>query len=147
MLLASFTAAYPLFKAMGYDIKFIMQNDVYTLAQHQNKYPFELIADPECELYDKYNVFEAQGIVSMLAGDKLVEMVIGKNVYKMLNLDMIESVNSAIGPAPEVENGPRENQLCAFVAVDKDMNVIYSHYAKTMTDFPEIKDIIKILKK
>ena len=146
VLLASFTAAYPLFRALGYDIKFIMQNDIYTLAQHQKKYPFELIADPECELYDKYNVFEADGIVSMLAGDKLIEFVIGKNVYKLLNLDLIESVNSALEPAAEAD-GPRENQLCAFVAVDKNMNVTYSHYARTMTDFPDIKDFVKILRK
>ena len=82
----------------------------------------------------------------MLAGDKLIEFVIGKNVYKMLNLDMIESVNSAMAPAEETD-GPRENQLCAFVAVDKDMNITYAHYAKTMTDFPDVKDIIKILRK
>ena len=147
VLLATFTAAYPAFKAMGCDIKFVMQNDVYTLAQHQKKYPFELVADPKCELYDKYNVFEADGIVNMIAGDKLVGLAIGKNVYKLLDSDMIESLNSAIGPTPEKSDGPRENQLCAFVTVDKDMNVIYSHYAKTMTDFPEVKDIIKMLKK
>ncbi len=146
VLLGSFTASYPVFKAMGYDIKFIMQNDVSTLAPHQKKYPFELIADPKCELYDKYNVFEADGIVNMLAGDKIIELVIGKNVYKLLNLDMIESINSALEPA-EKTDGPRENQLCAFVAVDKDMTVTYAHYAKTMTDFPAVKDIIKILKK
>lgn len=147
VLLAAFTAAYPAFKAMGCDIKFILQNDVYTLAHHQKKFPFELIADPKCELYDKYNVFEADGIVNMIAGDKLVELAIGKNVYKLLDSDMIESLNSAVGPAPEKTDGPRENQLCAFVAVDKNMNIIYSHYAKTMTDFPEVKDIIKMLKK
>lgn len=146
VLLASFTAAYPLFKAMGYDIKFVMQSDIYTLSKNQKKYPFELVADPECKLYDMYNVFEADGIVNMLAGDKLIEFVIGKNVYKMLNLDMIESVNSAMAPAEETD-GPRENQLCAFVAVDKDMNITYAHYAKTMTDFPDVKDIIKILRK
>ena len=146
VLLASFTAAYPLFRAMGYDIKFIMQSDIGTLAKNQKKYPFELIADPECKLYDMYNVFEADGIVNMLAGDKLIEFVIGKNVYKMLNLDMIESVNSAMAPAEETD-GPRENQLCAFFAVDKNMNITYAHYAKTMTDFPNVKDIIKILGK
>ena len=145
VLLASFTAVYPAFKAMGYDIKFVLQNDVYSLAQHQKKHPFELVADPECELYDKYNVFEADGIVSMVAGDKLIHAAIGKNVYKLLNLDLIESVNTALQPAEEKE-GPRENQLCAFFAVDKDMNVTYAYYAKTMTDFPKIKDIIKILK-
>ena len=147
VLLASFTAAYPLFRAMGYDMKFVLQNDVYTLAQHQKKYPFELVADPEFKLYEKYNVFEADGIVNMLAGDKLIEFVIGKNIYKLLNLEMIESVNSALAPAEETTEGPRENQLCAFVAVDKDMNVTYSHYAKTMTDFPDVKDILKILRK
>ena len=146
VLLASFTAAYPVFRAMGYDIKFIMQSDISTLAKNQKKYPFELIADPECKLYDMYNVFEADGIVNMLAGDKLIEFVIGKNVYKMLNLDMIESVNSAMAPAEETD-GPRENQLCAFVAVDKNMNITYAHYSKTMTDFPDVKDIIKILGK
>lgn len=146
VLLASFTAAYPVFRAMGYDIKFIMQSDMSTLAKNQKKYPFELIADPECKLYDMYNVFEADGIVNMLAGDKFIEMVIGKNVYKMLNLDMIESVNSAMSPSEETD-GPRENQLCAFFAVDKNMNITYAHYAKTMTDFPDVKDIIKILGK
>ena len=146
VLLASFTAAYPVFRAMGYDIKFIMQSDISTLAKNQKKYPFELIADPECKLYDMYNVFEADGIVNMLAGDKLIEFVIGKNVYKMLNLDMIESVNSAMAPAEETD-GPRENQLCAFVAVDKNVNITYAHYSKTMTDFPDVKDIIKILGK
>lgn len=146
VLLASFSAAYPVFRAMGYDIKFVMQSDISTLAKNQKKYPFELIADPECRLYDMYNVFEADGIVNMLAGDKLIEFVIGKNVYKMLNLDMIESVNSALAPAEETD-GPRENQLCAFFAVDKNMNINYAHYSKTMTDFPDVKDIIKILGK
>lgn len=146
VLLASFTASYPVFKAMGYDIKFILQNEVSDLAAHQKKYPFELIGDADCELYDRYNVFEADGIVNMLAGDKIIELVIGKNVYKLLNLDMIESINSALEPAEKTQ-GPRENQLCAFVAVDKDLTVTYAHYAKTMTDFPSVKDIIKILKK
>ena len=132
--------------AMGYDIKFIMQNDAEALRPHQKKYPFELIADPGCELYDRYNVFEADGIVNMLAGDKIIELVIGKNVYKLLNLDLIESVNSALEP-PEKTEGPRENQLCAFVAVDRNMTVTYAHYAKTMTDFPAVKDIIRILAK
>lgn len=146
VLLGAFTAAYPAFKAMGYDIKFVMQNKPSDLAPNQKKFPFELIGDEKCELYDKYNIFEADGIVNMLAGDKIIELVIGKNVYKLLNLDMIESINSALEPAEKTQ-GPRENQLCAFVAVDKDMTVRYAHYSKTMTDFPAVKDIIKILKK
>lgn len=146
LLLATFTAAYPAFKAMGYDIKFVMQNDVSTLAQHQQKYPFELIADPKFELYDKYNVFVADSYVNMVAGDKMYENTLGKNVYNILKTDMIDSLINAMGLAPERVDGPRDNQLCAFVAVDKGMNVTYSHYSKTISDFPDIKNIIKILK-
>ncbi len=145
-LLASFAAAYPAFKAMGYEIKFIMQDDAFTLAQHQKKYPFELIADPEFKLYNKYNVFVADSIVNLVAGDKIYEKTYGKNVYKILDTDMIDLLINAMGLAPENENGPRANQLCAFIAVDTDMNVTYSHYSKTISDFPEIKDIIKVLK-
>lgn len=146
-LLAAYTVAYPAFAAMGCDIKFILQNDVQTLAPHQKKYPFELIADPDCVLYDRYNVFEADGVVNMLAGDKAFELVVGKNIYKLLDSDMVNSLNSALGGNEEAVGGPRENQLCAFVAVDECMNVIYSHYSKTMTDFLKPKDIIGILKK
>ena len=147
LLLTTFTAAYPAFKAMGCDIKFVMQDDVYTLGKYQKKYPFELVADPKCELYDKYNIFEADGIVNMLAGDKFVELVIGKNVYKFLDTDMVESLNSAMDAVDDSVSGPRENQLCAFVGVDKNMNIIYSHYSKTMADFPDVKDIFEMLRK
>lgn len=144
-LLATFKTAYPVFSAMGCDVKFVMQNDVSTLAKYQSKYPFELIADPECILYDKYNVFEADSSINMVAGDKLFEMTVGKDVYKLLESDMLSSFTSP--NAAEEEISPRSNQLCAFVAVDKNMNVCYSHYSKTLTDFPEIGDIVKILKK
>lgn len=146
-LLAAFTAAYPAFAATGCDVKFVLQNDISALAPHQKKYPIELIADPDCKLYDRYNVFEADGVVNMLAGDKMFELIMGKNVYKLIDSDMVNSLNSALDNSSEATDGPRENQLCAFIGVDRCGNVIYSHYSKTMTDFPEIKDIIGILKK
>lgn len=144
MLASTLKAAYPAFSAMGCDVKFVLQNDVKTLADHQSKYPFELVADPQGELYDKYNVFEADSIVNMLAGDKIFELAVGKNIYKLLDTDMVNSMSTALSPT--ADNGPRKNQLCAFVAIDKNMNVFYSHYSKTLTDFPEIRDIIKIIR-
>ena len=60
---------------------------------------------------------------------------------------MVESLNSAMDAVDDSMSGPRENQLCAFVGVDNNMNIIYSHYSKTMADFPDIKDIIKMLRK
>ena len=40
----------------------------------------------------------------------------------------------------------RSSQLFAFVGVNPDMKVIYSHYFRSLTDFPNIKDVIKGMK-
>lgn len=146
-VLAMLTAAYPALKLKGYDVKVVLQSDMETIARNSKKYPFELIADPDKILYDKYNVFEADGFVQMLAGDKLYETFVGKNVKKLLNTDMVNSIASALdGDDDSGDNGPRQMQLSAFIAVDKNMNVTYSHYCKTIADFPSSKELLFDLK-
>ena len=146
-VLAMLTAAYPALKLKGYDVKVVLQSDMETIARNSKKYPFELIADPDKILYDKYNVFEADGFVQMLAGDKLYETFVGKNVKKLLNTDMVNSIASALdGDDDSGDNGPRQMQLSAFIAVAKNMNVTYSHYCKTIADFPSSKELLFDLK-
>lgn len=146
-VLAMLTAAYPVLKLKGYDVKVVLQSDMETVARYAKKYPFELIADPNKILYDKYNVFEADGIVQMLASDKLYETFVGKNVKKLLNTDMVNSIASALdGDAESSDDGPRQMQLSAFIAVDKNLNVTYSHYCKTIADFPGAKELLLDLK-
>lgn len=144
--LALVKAAYPALKLMGIDVKFVMQSDVKTLKKAENKYPFELIADPHAVLYDRYNVFEADGLAGMVAGDKLFEKMIGKDIKKLLDSDMLSDL--AVSPLENSEkaDGPRQMQLSAFIGVNKNMQIIYSHYFKTVADFPNIKEMIKALK-
>lgn len=146
-VLAVLTAAYPVLKLRGYDIKVVMQSNIETIIRASKKYPFELIADPDKCLYDKYEVFEADGFVQMLAGDTIYHATVGKNVKRLLDTDLVNSISTAFDSVGEAnDEGPRENQLSAFVAVDKDLNVIYSHYCKTIADFPTPKELIKALK-
>ncbi len=144
--LALVKAAYPALKLMGIDVKFVMQSDVKTLKQAENKYPFELIADPKADLYDRYNIFEADGLAGMVAGDKLFEKMIGKDIKKLLDSDMLS--NLAVSPldSSEKTEGPRQMQLSAFIGVNRNMQIIYAHYFRTVADFPNIKEMIKALK-
>lgn len=146
-VLAMLTAAYPVLRLKGYDVKVVLQSSPETVARYSKKYPFELIADPNKILYDRYNVFEADGFVQMLAGDKLYETFVGRNVKKLLNTDMVNSIASALdGNEESSDNGPRQMQLSAFIAVDKNLNVTYSHYCKTIADFPSAKELLLDLK-
>lgn len=147
-ILAMLTAAYPLLKLKGYDVKVVLQSDLSTISKAAGKFPFELIADPDKKLYDKYNVFEADGFVQMLAGDKLYHKFLGKNVRKLLNTSLVDSIATAFDTNDDEINddGPRQLQLNAFVAVDTNMRVTYSHYCRTIADFPSAKELIKGLK-
>lgn len=137
-LLALVKAAFPAVAAIGFDIKVVVQSDVQTLAAVQNKYPFELIADKDAKLYDRYNVFEADSAVSMITGDKFFESTAGKDKQHLLDSGWFENF------VFEKEKS-RNLQLCAFAAVDKDMKVLWSHYCKTIADFPDIAELAKSL--
>ena len=85
----------------------------------------------------------------MLAGDKIYHKFLGKNVRKLLNTGLVDSIASAFDEDDEIpsENAPRQLQLNAFVAVNTDLTVTYSHYCKTIANFPGVKELISGLKK
>ncbi|MBO5410310.1 MAG: PatB family C-S lyase [Clostridia bacterium] len=139
-LLATIKAAYPALKALGYDVKFIMQSDIDTLSDIQEIYPFELIADPDAKLYKKYSIFEADSIYNFIAGDKAFEKTVGNDIHSILGTEFADNFINK-------ENSEhRELQLSAFIGVDKEMKVIYSHYCKTMTDYPAVKELLNGMK-
>ncbi len=138
---------YPLLKAAGCDVKFVMQSDMRTLAPARGKYPFELIADPLCKLYDRYNVFEADSPFGMILGDKIISKIIGKDVKRILHSGAFEGLaQSLLGDSDDTDGGPRALQLPAFITVDKNLKVTYAHYSKTMADLPNIKEILRGIK-
>lgn len=146
------TAAWPALKAIGCDAKLITLSDRETVKKLGKKHPFEIICDPKGILYDRYNVFEAEGMAGMIAGDKLIELAAGKEIKKLLGMDMIAEMAGPYmaGSQPKdphkVVEKVRSSQLFAFIGVNTDMKVIYSHYFRSLTDFPNIKDVIKGMK-
>ncbi len=139
-LLMLLKTAYPAIAAMGCDIKVVIQSDERTLAIARGKYPFELISDKDASLYDRYNIFEADSAINLIAGDKMFETMVGKDIKKLLSTDIFEKY--VLYPDPTRRNF----QLCAFVAVDQNKKILYSHYCKTIADFPDIIKLAKSLK-
>lgn len=137
-LLALIKTVYPALNAMGCEVKAVVQTDARKLNLFQGKYPFELISDEDAVLYDRYNVFPADSGVNLISGDKMFETLAGKDITRLLGTGIFEKY---ITP----EKTRRNLQLCAFVAVDKNMKVTYSHYCSTIADFPDIKKLVTTL--
>ena len=131
------------FRMMGIELKFILQSDLATISKVQSQYPFELIADPDAIFYDRYNIFEANSMINMVAGDKMFEEMTGGDIRNLLDSDLINAFVSDDNEA----SVHRELQLSAFIAVDKNMKVIYSHYCKTIGDFPEAGKLLGAIRK
>ncbi|MBQ3008836.1 MAG: pyridoxal phosphate-dependent aminotransferase [Oscillospiraceae bacterium] len=145
--------AYPALKAIGCDVKVVLLSPLNEVRAVAEKYPFELIADPDGILYDRYNVFEAEGMSDMIGGDKLVELAAGKEIKKLLDMEMIAAMAGPYLAGGEPKNPQKEekhvrsSQLNAFIGVDRNMNVIFSHYFRSLTDFPSVKELVKAMKK
>ncbi|MBR3767164.1 MAG: PatB family C-S lyase [Clostridia bacterium] len=131
------------FRMMGIDLKFILQSDLKTVSSAQSLYPFELIADPEAVFYDRYNIFEANSMVRMVAGDKMFEEMTRGDIRNLLDSDLINAfVSEESTPSKH-----RELQLPAFIGIDKNCKVIYSHYSKTVGDFPDAGKLLGAMRK
>ena len=104
-----------------------------------------MIADPDKRLYDQYNVFEADGAVQMLAGDALYNAFVAKHVRKLLDTDFVNTIASALDNTPAEDDGPRQLQMSAFIALDETLTVTWSHYCKTIADFPTPKELLQNL--
>lgn len=140
-ILSLLKKSWTVLKVMGYDVKVIIQSPVQLLEEVSEKYPFELISDPEARLYDKYNVFQADSYINLIAGDKEFIKMTNGSIRNILDSDIIEKFS-----ASNDDENIRQLQLCAVVAVDTDMTVNYSYYSKTLTDIPSVTDLIKALK-
>lgn len=131
------------FRMMGIEIKFILQSDIATVSKAQSNYPFELISDPDAVFYDMFNIFEANSMINMVAGDKMFEEMTKGDVRNLLDTDLI---NAFVNDSSDASQH-RELQLSAFIGIDKNMNVIYSHYCKTIGDFPEAGKLLGAMRK
>ena len=128
MLLAQLRGAWPLIQEKGYDLKVVLQSSRQSIAAaaETDPFPFDLICDPDALLYDRYNVFEADSPFAMVAGDLGLVKAMG-GVKKVL-------LNTLRGEKTE----GRAQQLPAVFVVTPQLEVRYAHYARTLSDLPDL---------
>ena len=80
-------------------------------------------------------------MINMVAGDKMFEEMTGGDIRNLLDSDMVEAFTE------EKKSDKRELQLPALIGIDKNMKVIYSHYCKTIGDFPESGELLGAMRK
>lgn len=146
-ILSKLSKAYAGIKLLGADVKAVVQSTAEEIKSEGLDAPFELIADPDAKLYDNYNVFEANSAFNFVAGDKTFEDMTGSDIKNLLGEPAFESLIGSVVGIGDSHPERRSLQLCAFVVVDKAMNVKYARYSRTVGDFPDTKELVAALKK
>lgn len=124
--------AWPALQGMGIDLKVVLQSARESVAGAD--LPFDLICDPEAKLYDRYNVFDADSPVTMIADRPQLIAAMG-GVRQMLL--------STLGSS---QTEGRSRQLPAVFAVTPDMVVRYAYYGKTLDDLPDFQEVLGSLR-
>jgi peroxiredoxin len=135
-----------LLKMAGMDLKVVVQSCAGDVNAVYKDCSFDIIVDPDGKLYDRFNVFESNSAIQLVAGDESFARLIGGDIRHLYDDDRFDTF------APLLLGGVdfgehRVLQLPAFFVVDKDMTVRYAHYSKTIGDMPSAKDILASLKK
>lgn len=134
-MLGNLRAAWPDLKKKGFDLKVVLQSTRESVEEgtRENPFPFDLICDPKARLYDRYNVFEADGMIGMVAGDPHMLEIMGGGIKQFAYASMLGGSGKSEG---------RKQQLPALFVVGPDMKVLYAHYSKTITDFPDLAQVL-----
>ena len=95
----------------------------------KNGLPFDIICDPEMELYEEFEIGKASSMVKMM--DFSTVCKVAKATFKGIKHGEYEG---------------EELQLPALFIVDNEMNVTFAHYGKAAGDVPDIEKIAELLK-
>lgn len=125
--LGRLAADYGAITAAGGQVKVVMQSTPESVRQAmggENKFPFEIVCDPERKLYERFCVFPADTMFD-LAGDDLRSV-----------LPLAASMFSGSGKGAQPPEG-LQDQLPAWFAVDGAGIIRHAHYGETLFDVPD----------
>ena len=91
--------------------------------------PFEILLDPELKLYKKFDIKPAKSEL------ELVDTRIEEKLLEAKKLG--------------IEHGKYEGnelQLTAYFILDKEGNILKTHYAKNICDMPDANEFVEIIK-
>ncbi len=90
----------------------------------ENKYPFEIICDPERKLYERFSVFPADTMFDLAGDDFQSILPVAVSMFSGPQKD---------APPPE----GMQDQLPAWFAVDGAGVIRHAHYGETLFDMPD----------
>lgn len=134
-VMAEYKKAWPQLKEKNIDLRIVLQSPQTSVAPSAGQFPFELICDSKAELYDKFNVFEADDVAHFI--DKKFVQASGGSLR-----DLAMALYTEQGGQ---QSEGREYQVPAVFLLDTDGMILYSHYGQSVSDLPEINDIVKVL--
>lgn len=101
----------------------------------EQKPPFQLISDPDMSLYSLYELPAASSKETMI--DKNDPQALARLQYKRQKAGEHGFTHG--------EYEGNELQLPAVFLLDSDMNVLYAHRAKNLTDMPDVDEMVAML--
>ena len=127
------TQRYQEISEKGYKLFVVMQSDTDHVRRElaQQETPFEIICDNTFEIYNTLEIAPAASR----------EELVG---------DAIDKLKEKGGKAKEAgfahgDYEGNEQQLPALFLLNHNMDLFYSHYAKSISDMPDIDNILKLL--
>lgn len=117
--------------AHGGQLLVVLQSDPIKLAEtlgSPDALPFPIVCDPEQQLYKNFSIEPAVSMVK--AADT-------KTVGKV--------IKATVGGFKHGAYEGNEMQLPAAFVITADRKLVYAHYAKTLTDMPDIKALVRLL--
>lgn len=108
----------------------VLQSEAETISAqiHKGDLPFDIICDPQQELYQRFEIEAAESMVAMADARAMMKL--------------------AKATACGIKHGKyegNEQQLPAVFVMDGERRLSYVKYAKTLSDMPEIKELISLL--
>lgn len=125
-----FNKLYEKFEEAGVDIKIVLQStqEIIKEADKEIRLKFEIICDPQQELYKKFEIGAATSLEALKAGN------IAEKVAEAKSMGLSHG-----------EYEGNELQLPAMFIIDGNNKVIYSHYAEDGADIPRAKEVLNMV--
>ena len=122
--------AYEDFKNKGTEVKVILQSDPELLKKEldENPLPYEIICDPEMNLYKKFDIKAAKSMEKLVGGD---------------SMEKVKKAEKAGFEHGKYEG--EEKQLPAVFLINEDKTIEYAQYAKNLADLKSPKEILEMI--
>ncbi len=132
-----YSEEYARFKEKNAQILLVLQSSKEVMASQTTAEnpPFQIVCDPEMKLYELYEVKAGQSKEDLI--DKNDEAGMAKLAKKR--------EKAAAHGLTHGEYEGNEYQLPAVFLLDKEGTVVKAHYAKTITDMPDVDQMLALI--